>query len=1015
MNNQADNSIEELKKYGVPETSIKPLQSDAPEMLDYLDLIDESDERLMPNFVVESQDRPLLFVVSEDIFAPRQETDYYPLCHTLACRGQRAYLAVLRHGELCVFPVETTQNPKSKVYKADSDEALAFFPRLALGHYDGQGDNSRRDFVFEKMLKLLNDAANSLSGNGIGQADVLSFVGRALFFRFLYDREIIKENDITTIAPKAQHLDNCFDDLDNTLATCQWLDKTFNGNFLSLSTHALSTLFREMGQDKSKRAFEPLKAIARGHESAGSGNYQSVLRFDHWTDFNFAHIPVGLLSQVYEIFAHEFDTQAHSTSVYYTPRNIASTLVDMVFQGLPNAAVSRILDPACGAGVFLVLAFRRLYREHWQATGTRPATQEIRKILMEQITGFDISDSALKFAALSLYLTAIELDPNPTPPEKLKFEDLNNTVLYNWRRENEQGTGVVAGSLNPKNETGFDGKFDIVLSNPPWTALEEKSLASDFNKLSKDIIKRRGQEEFSQQYTNPDKSPDLPFLWKSTEWCKPNGRIAMALPARILLKQTPVPCKAREVLFRLIEVNGIVNGSNLSDTPVWQGMAQPFMLLLATNCVPRKGYTLHFITPHYDAKLNQRGEMWIDSNSTIPVSPEVTFNDPWLWKALTLGTALDIEIIRKIKSVDGLSLIDYWEKQLGLVSKSGYQVAEDQPNQQDARLLQGLPNLTSTNQFRFVVNSSLLNPFSRDKVLYTRLADKGDKLQVYRAPLVLFKAAPGIDRQKGRAIISFQDVAYNESYYGYSSKGHNDAELLARYIQLFAHSDLWMYYSLLTSAQFGAERRKFHKSDFDNCCVLPLESLTPEQKQTILLLSERLIQGDTSVFEEIDTFFAQLYRLDELDIQVIRDTLEVCLPYMEVRQRACKPPTSGEHERFRQQLESLLCPFFNVIGKQLNLTFWQPSTGQSPKALEKTPFKILLIGTQTKPVPPTDELLWLQIVQLANETGATRIFLEIEGGLAVALLNQYRYWTPTRTRLCAAEIIRRFMHIFEDR
>src|SRR5690606_16901816 len=135
---------------------------------------------------------------------------------------------------------------------------------------------------------------------------------------------------------------------------------------------------------------------------------------------NFAHIPVGLLSQVYEQLSWKWDDHnARTTSVHYTPRNIAATLVGEAFDALSNAASARVLDPACGAGVFLVIAFRRLYRERWKAQGRRPDTAAIRGILEQQLVGFDISDSALKLCALSLYLTAIELDPDPVPPEKL--------------------------------------------------------------------------------------------------------------------------------------------------------------------------------------------------------------------------------------------------------------------------------------------------------------------------------------------------------------------------------------------------------------------------------------------------------------------------------------------------------------------------------------------------------------------------------------------------------------------
>jgi len=105
-----------------------------------------------------------------------------------------------------------------------------------------------------------------------------------------------------------------------------------------------------------------------------------------WDDFNFAHIPIGVLSQVYETFSRQWDEeQAEETSVYYTPKHIAKFLVEEAFAGLKDPADAVVLDPACGAGMFLVLAFRRLVRAHWQKTGNRPDTRTIQRILYKQL------------------------------------------------------------------------------------------------------------------------------------------------------------------------------------------------------------------------------------------------------------------------------------------------------------------------------------------------------------------------------------------------------------------------------------------------------------------------------------------------------------------------------------------------------------------------------------------------------------------------------------------------------
>src|SRR5207248_3571134 len=135
------------------------------------------------------------------------------------------------------------------------------------------------------------------------------------------------------------------------------------------------------------------------------------------------------------------------------------------FHGLDAADDARVLDPACGAGVFLVLAFRRIYREVWRAKNRRPDRRTIRKILNRQLAGFDVSENAIRLAALSLYLTALELDPRPQPLSELKFEDLRDRVLFNFRRPGvDASTGAVIGSIGDTVGREHSGRYDVVLS-----------------------------------------------------------------------------------------------------------------------------------------------------------------------------------------------------------------------------------------------------------------------------------------------------------------------------------------------------------------------------------------------------------------------------------------------------------------------------------------------------------------------------------------------------------------------
>ena len=436
----------ELANYGVSHRCIRMLgDSPQPGILDYLDLVEP--RRAQPAFldgVAESQGRPLLFFVNESRLAqpePEKQKQLQQLHRALACRGDRAFLARVRPGELLVSPVSLGEcEAHWERYEPGSGRSLTFFSRLAQGHFDGKGKPDDADFVVKEMLRALGSGIDRITKE-IGWTDVLSLVGRALFFRFLHDRRIVTSDDLPRIAPNAADLLACFDNAQNAHDTCRWLDRTFNGDFLPLSDGGSQDFFNGIAE-RSKLVFEYLRAIIHGWEPVGEKAYQTRLKVK-WSDFDFAHIPVGLLSQVYEKFCWKWDPSAGETSVHYTPRNIAAALVDEVFDRLPNAHTAQVLDPACGAGVFLVLAFRRLYRERWNHDGKRPGTKVIRELLEKKLTGFDISDSALKLSALSLYLTAIELDPKPVPPEGLKFHKLRNQVLYSvtWRKRPTEWSG----------------------------------------------------------------------------------------------------------------------------------------------------------------------------------------------------------------------------------------------------------------------------------------------------------------------------------------------------------------------------------------------------------------------------------------------------------------------------------------------------------------------------------------------------------------------------------------------
>ena len=303
-----------------------------------------------------------------------------------------------------------------------------------------------------------------------------------------------------------------------------------------------------------------------------------------------------------------------------------------------------MLDPAAGAGVFLVSAFRQLVAERWLHDEKRPDTHTLREILYGQIVGFDINEAALRFAALGLYLMSIELDPEPEPIEKLRFEkNLRDIVLHALSNGEPQGLG----SLGKKVSAEHVGHYDLVIGNPPWTS---STRLPDWSEVA-DIVAHIAKERLPQDTAPPplpNEALDLPFVWRAMEWGRPGGQIAFALHGRLLFQQADSMAQARSALFRALDVSGVLNGAELRHTAVWPEISAPFCLLFARNQLPPPGSAFRFVSPHVEEGLNGAGAMRVDAANAEWVTSSQVAERPEILKILFRGSSLDLEVFDRM-------------------------------------------------------------------------------------------------------------------------------------------------------------------------------------------------------------------------------------------------------------------------------------------------------------------------------------------------------------------------------
>jgi hypothetical protein len=791
----------------------------------------------------------------------------------------------------------------------------------------GTTDNAYQEQALRDLLvdSVATISCSFLAKRGVDSRDdergqeVLALIGRALFTRFLLDRRILTESTASKlfelIGPDGEA---AFATPINAAATCTWLDQTFNGDFMPLPARKGYQAYFSALLETSPDALAPIGWIVGRTDVGGQ------LRM--WDKLDFSHIPAGTLSEVYEDYARrKAPDKAKRTSVHFTPRHIARTMVRQTLAGLPpsEAASAKVLDPAVGAAVFLSLSYRELARlraicdnEQW------PDTACLRSILYGQLQGLDINSDALNLAALTLYLTSIELDANPVPPEKLKFNrPLIGTVLRNVGDQGKRATvNGKLGSLRDLPE--FNGKFDIVVGNPPWTSIsfpkEEVSKSKGQIAASRkdpigDIVepianKRLQASGFkTPHYTHPDKVPDLAFLWKATQWVREGGVISLIMHQRLLTKQLGNWRQARLALFQAIELSGFLDASEFSNHEqlLWPGIEAPFCIVFARNRRPVANQRALFLSLAVEPVLTKRRQLRIDPTSTFYISAD-DFDKPGGMIARTKGGELDssflVRLQTRFEAEYHLSRASVKRPPLKTLGEyvNGFALK---------RLMRGVKVGEANAKIRPWMNSiganaKLLSAKSKERIAGVVHPDEvklpftpkpirsGPTAEWYEPPLLLIAQRMGEDNEfvRSAVVLSSKDnasVVFPFEWIGAPfQKDDKYAMLAAKYCAVWVNSSFYSYFHTLTSTQFTSGIKVLLSEDMEKTPIVDLKvalihGLTGSKEVEDLF--GRLHSPTGELQKDIDTWVSKVAGFDASDQELIFDTLSVAYPIGEAR------------------------------------------------------------------------------------------------------------------------------------
>ena len=994
-------TLETLERFGANPDNLRLFGEDGPELLPYATLTAaraRGDADLDALFgVYEWQDTPLMFLVD----AGRLGSDGMRLARIrrmAAMRGDAPYLGVVAPGRLDVFRVALDADPIDRA-RVDvgipNGEEAATFARLGNVRPDSSPPN--RGWIAQVILDLLDDALDNLTQRcGLIIDDAISLVGRALFARFLGDRGLLPE------PLRSQAVEGTlFDSANVARTTSDWLDETFNGDFLPFSEGT----FERLPNDGFKVLGDITRRAAHGQLALGWAQ--------KWDNLNFAHIPVGVLSQAYERYLSKHDAAGQrSRGGYYTPRHIAELMVRGAFAPLVEegrAAEARVLDPASGAGVFLLATFRRIVAERWRNDRARPRTETLRKILYEQIAGFDIDESALRFAALGLYLMSIELDPDPEPVGKLAFKNLRGQVLH--RAGSISGDAARGlGSLDPDFQGDPGEGYDLVIGNPPWTSGTKLPGWPRVLEAVTAIADKRSNGT-TVRPTLPNEGLDLPFVWRAMEWARPGGQIAFALHARLLFQQGDTMPQAREALFGALDVTGVVNGAELRQTKVWPEVSAPFCLLFARNQMPRPEAAFRFVSPRLEPSLNGAGTMRIDATRADLVTADQITRRPEILKILFRGGGTDLRLIERIETGNLVTIRDYWERQFGLdrghlrFAGNGYQRlrpssrarknGDGLPGLPAADLL-GLPEIGANSMDQVLIETNDLHPFTGGRV--HRARDRA----IFAAPLLIVHESPPAGKRRIQVGVAMHDVVFDESYCGYSAKSHPDGTRLLQFLGLVVGSRPALWLALLTSGKFGFERDTLEKSTVDGILVPDFDKLNGEVLCRVDELFGKLRStNDEATWLEVDAWVSRLYGLQPQDLQVIDDTLRFNLPFAACRAAARGRPPEQQVTKFRNILESELQPWARRNERIIAVHPAPAAKASAWRGLQ------LRTGAATEGKPAQLATDWQKLLRAADQLASSLMIYRDDDAqcLWIELLDQARYWSDTEARSLARLLV----------
>lgn len=738
-------------------------------------------------------------------------------------------------------------------------------------------------FIEEKkanrmLLSNLSEIRNRLRMQGLADRYSHDLLARIIFVQFLFDRkdsqgdaalspqELQELHEIGVLSAPHQSLAEVLSNYNDAYNLFRELNNRFNGDLFPDISPTLTG--GEWAEERNHVRPDHLLLLARfveGHEELFSG------QLNLWRLYAFDAIPLDFISSIYE----EFVSDKGGTGIHYTKGHLVDFMLDRVLPWDGEQWNLKVLDPACGSGIFLVKAYQRLV-ERWKRAHPDEAIRipVLKKLLEENLFGVDEDPNAVRVASFSLYLAMCdEIDPR----QYWKHAAVSFPPL--------RGRTIVCADFFDEDKEGFRtaedvGTYDIIIGNPPWG---DSTLSEPAEKWAKTNGWMLANKDFGTL-----------FVAKAAELASPGGRVCVIQSASALLYNTS--STARRLQERIfLHFRHIDSVTNLAQLPLFKNVQVPTCVLTLRN-EPPTGQPFVYECPKKHTPSGDSQRITLDVQDVHSLYPSDVVSEPWVWETLMWGGNRDRVLIRRLNRYDSLETLNQKKE---VSSRQGF-IRGDHKKEFPVSGRRFLDTEDFPNGELLRLKPEHL-PLLKDPYFHSR---DTPSLTAFSLPQLIIKTSwvKRAMRFQARMIDvdepeNSEGVICSRSYV--TVHGNND---LLETACLVYNSDIANYFLLLTSGRLAFDRTEPYIRILRSV-PLPLTKTGPIT--------------DIETLSELNQRVYDLYDLSEAERMLVKDLIDYTLP----ERRIDDPP--GRAATLRQGGEPHLVPYCETFRKVVQAAYGQ--------------------------------------------------------------------------------------------